>query len=77
MCDSDDVSPYRVSALHLTKILNYCENTKYIVKKTGAETVKSVVGKYEAKIRVSRTRYRKIEVSKKRGGNGLVRLTPR
>ena len=27
----------------------------------GAETVKSVVGKYEAKIRVSRTRYRKIE----------------
>ena len=37
----------------------------------------SVVGKYEAKIRVSRTRYRKIEVSKKRGGNGLVRLTPR
>lgn len=46
-------------------------------KKTGAETVKSVVGKYEAKIRVSRTRYRKIEVSKKRGGNGLVRLTPR
>ena len=31
--DSDDVSPYRVSALHLTNILNYCENTKYIVKK--------------------------------------------